>query len=609
MSTVNRPAHRLQSEKTLSMPRHIICFDTETDFVTDSEGNTTHRLKLGWACYLRKAEPKRAEKREWCFFTDAETFWRFVLDKSPAKNKLWVLAHNISFDFIITGGLQHLKHAGFKSKFFYSSGITTIFKVKAKGKSIVFVDTLNFFPESLAKLGERLGVPKLHIDFTTADFSLLKTYCRRDVEIILAAIKSLMRFLEGNRIARLCYTIGATALAAFRLRGYGGNIFIHNNQKAIDLERDSYRGGRTEAFFIGELTDGPYYVLDVNSLYPFVMSAERYPVCYHKFLRRCSIKALAVCLQDFAVVAQVLVNTDKPVYALRKDRTMFPVGRFWVTLTSPELQYALDHKHIEQIGRCVLYKQARVFDKYVDQLYTLRRDFQTAGVSLYEHFCKTLLNSLYGKFGQKADVWVKIGDGPDEVDRIEDVFDARTHTRKQLRYLLGEIFELTGYEESRHSFPAIAAHVTAYGRMYLYSIMKEAKEGNYFYCDTDSLFVNGQGLENLKARLSDSVLGGLKIESVTDTITIYGLKDYVTQNKTAIKGIRSNAIRVGPVTYEQESWPSLKGWLRSKQSNTYTVKTITKTLKRQYTKGFTTETGWIMPFYYDAADSSVPLPF
>ena len=82
--------------------------------------------------------------------------------------------------------------------------------------------------------------------------------------------------------------------------------------------------------------------------------------------------------------------------------------------------------------------------------------------------CKFLLNTLDGKFGQKADIWTKIGDCPDEPDRVEEVFNPDTNKRSMLRFLLGEVFESTGYEECYNSFPAIASHVTAYGRLRLW---------------------------------------------------------------------------------------------------------------------------------------------
>ncbi len=572
----------------------MICFDTETTPHVISDTVTEHHLKLGWACYLRKAEYQRAEKQDWLFFTDHVPFWDFVMAHSARKNRLWVLAHNMSFDFTVMAGFDYLRRLGFKVQFFHSSGKTTIIKVKAKGKSIVFVDTLNWFPDSLEKLGSRLGIPKLKIDFDNADFSYLKTYCKRDVEIIIVAVKSLMRFLEGNRISRLSYTIASTAMAAYLLKHYRHKIYIHNNKQAIDLERESYRGGRTECFRIGKVSGGPFYVLDVNSLYPFVMRFNKYPCKYHKIVHNISITQLRKYLRTYSVTASCLVETSDPVYAVKRERTIFPVGKFWVTLTTPEVKHALSKKHIKKLATVVLYKQADLFAGYVDYIYTLRKEFQSANVPLYEHFCKILLNSLYGKFGQKGEVWELIGDAVGEPDRVEDCIDAVTHRRKRLRYLLGQVWELTGHAETQHSFPAIAAHVTAYARLYLWQLITKARIENVFYCDTDSVFVNRAGLQNLKPLMNADDLGKLKLEYQTDTLTIYGLKDYVTADKTVIKGISRSAIKIADMEYRQEQWPSLRGLLHKGDASVYYTHKQDKTLKRVYTKGTVMDSGLVV---------------
>ncbi|GAI17181.1 unnamed protein product, partial [marine sediment metagenome] len=103
-------------------------------------------------------------------------------------------------------------------------------------------------------------------------------YCKRDVEIELENFKRFIKFLEANSVSRLCYTRASTAMAAYLFSHYKHKIYIHNNKEAIDLERESYRGGRTECFYLGELKDDNYYIVDVNSLYAFVMREHLYPV-------------------------------------------------------------------------------------------------------------------------------------------------------------------------------------------------------------------------------------------------------------------------------------------------------------------------------------------
>jgi len=282
MSSIKRKPHILKSEKTLAMPRHIIFFDTETWQNEKENGQVQQSLRLAWACYYRRAYGRNLELMEWIYFLHPDKFWQFVSEHTYDKNRLWVIARNVAFDFTVVKGWTHLKRLGFKLKFFHNKGTCNIISVRNKSKSIVFLDSMNWFQESLAKTGERIGIPKLSIDFKTCTESELKTYCHRDVEIEVENFKIFIRFLESNHIARLCYTAGSTAMAAFLLGHYNTKIYIHNNEQAINLERESYKGGRVECFFLGVLKNDSYYMLDVNSLYPFVMRNNKYPVKYVK---------------------------------------------------------------------------------------------------------------------------------------------------------------------------------------------------------------------------------------------------------------------------------------------------------------------------------------
>lgn len=595
MSSINRKCHCLIREKTLAMPRHLIFFDTETIQEELLNGEVRQKLKLGWACYYRRAYGRNLPKEDWCNFYDAVTFWQFVHKHTERKGKLWVLARRLVFDFTVVEGWKYLRQAGFKLKFFHDKGTTSIISVRGERGSIVFLDIMNWFVESLEKTGQRIGIPKLKIDFETCTDSYLSIYCKRDVEIELANFKDFMKFLYDNSISRLCYTKGSTAMAAYLLSHYHKRIYIHNNQQAIDLERDSYRGGRTECFYLGDLENEKYYIVDVNSLYPFVMRDNPYPVKYKKITQKIVPYTLQKLLKDTAVVAKVLIETDEPAYAVRRERTIFPIGRFWVTLATPELKYALEHNHIVKIEQVVVYEQENIFSSYVDRFYNLRQRFRDTDNSEYEELCKVMLNSLYGKFGQKAEVWKKIGVCPDEPDRVEICYVEGCKRTKAIRYLLGEIFELEGYREPFNSFPAIAAHVAAYGRMYLYELMKQAGEGNYFYCDTDSLFLNEVGLQNLGDKLENKRLGGLKVIEEMTSVNIRGLKDYTIGEKEVIKGVRKLAIKIGDGVYEQELWPSFKGLLRRQHPNVYAIETIRKTLNRNYTKGTVNPNGSVQP--------------
>jgi len=596
MSSIFRPAHILKREKVLSIPRHFIFFDTETIQYENPDKSIRQCFKLGWAVSYTRQHGRHREKTEWLQFSDIATFWQFTFGHVEPKQKLWVIARNIVFDFTVCCGWDYLRREGYKLKFFHNNGVSVIVSVTKGNKSIVFLDSMNWFSESLAETGKRIGLPKLEIDFITCTDEQLSQYCHRDVEIELENFRSFIRFLELNTISRLCYTKASTAMAAYLFRHYHTPIYIHNNAEAIKLERNSYKGGRCECFYIGDLSNETYYILDVNSLYPFVMRNNLYPVRYIKILRNPSVGDISSFSDVYSIIANVTIETVEPVYAVKSDRTIFPIGTFETTLCTPEIKYALEHNHIKKVLDCVVYEQADIFTSYVNTMYQLRREFANKNIGEYEKLCKVLLNSLYGKFGQKAENWVKIGNASNEPDRDEDIYfkDSDKHTR--LRFLLGEVFELKGYSESFDSFPAIAAHVTAYGRMHLWYLMQRAGIGNYYYCDTDSIIVNEIGLLNLAGLLNDTELGLLKIQEKGIHLIIRGLKDYTTDTKIVIKGIRKNAVQLAEGIYEQQKWPTFLGILKTGQVNTYVVENVTKHLSRKYTKGIVTDTGQVLPF-------------
>lgn len=606
MGTIWRTCHKLKPEKSLAMPRHLVFFDTETQMTTKPDGATEHRLRLGWACYLRRSYGRHVEQEVWHDFRKAESFWEFVFDKAKKGVKLWCIARNINFDFTVLQGWKHLREAGYKIKFFYCSGTTVIISVFKPGSSIVLLDSMNWFVESLEKTGKRIGIPKMHVDFDTVQDPELSVYCKNDVLIEKENFKGFIRFLEDNHVARLCYTRGSTAMSAYLFRHYNTEIWIHNNSDAIDLERAAYKGGRVECFRLGVFANGPFTVVDVNSLYPFVMRQYDYPCKYLRIGTGGSVTHLRKLMDKYSLVADVVVDTQDAIYAVRGERTYFPVGRFRCTLCTPELLHAAIHGHIVQVGRYVVYERAPLFRSFVDTFYHMRLDFKAKGIDEYVEMCKKILNSLYGKFGQKAEEWTKIAECPDEPDRYEYLIYADRPGMHSVRYLMGQCFELTRSGESFDSFPAIAAHVTAYGRLTLWRLMSLAGKGNYFYCDTDSLIVNAMGLRRLKDEMSDTELGKLKVVETMKRMAIFGLKDYETGQKVVTKGIRSNAEKLSDGVFRQDKWPSIQGMLRSGKSSVYTVEKTLKHLSRTYEKGVVLPNGIIVPFTLSLDETSGP---
>ena len=591
-----RRPHKIKENSTTALPTYFAFFDTETTEVPTNNGERKQVLRLGWICFVYRDRRRNKISEKWKEFRTVEEFWDLVESEVPNKKRMWCFAHNIDFDFRVLEGFKRLNERGWEIRTFVYDSKNVILEFRKGKKTLLFLDTFNFFKGSVKKLGEAVGLPKLEVDFATATNEELSIYCKRDVEIIKEFMMRFIEFVEKNDLGSLQKTLASQAFSAFRHRFMRHDIFVHNNEHVIELERESYRGGRTEAFYIGKLPKGRYYKLDVNSMYPYVMRNRLYPtklICVEK---NPTLSGLMRALKRFFVIAHVRVRVDKPVVAVKGERLIFPVGEFDCVITSPEIELVLKHGDIVKVYEYVLYEQHPIFVEYVDFFYSLKEKYAKEGNSAYKQIAKLFLNSLYGKFGQKVRPFEKVGEC-DHEDGYEVVYDLESGERITYRYLNGEIWvESKEWYESENSFVAIASAVTAYARCYLWEIIEKAGLDNVFYCDTDSVIVNEVGYERLKHMLDDYKLGYLKCEGVSEDVEIRNAKDYTFGEEVKRKGVKKDAVEIAPNTFKQLQFERLRTAWRNGRPNEVIVKEVIKEIKQEYQKGIVTESGRVIPF-------------
>jgi hypothetical protein len=446
-------------------------------------------------------------------------------------------------------------------------------------------------------LGELVGIPKLSVDFDTVSDADLLTYCRRDVEILVRLWVKWFEFLTTHDLGQWYRTLPSQAFGAFRHRFMHHTILIHNHKRALALERQTYHGGRVECLRVGKFTSGPFYKLDVNSMYPYVMRKFTYPTSLVGYEKNVSVAYLYHRLRKYHVVADVTLTTPVAAFPHKVNgHIAYPLGTFRTSLTTEELKLIRETGTIHEVHAVSHYRAAPIFRDYVDYFYPLKASYTADGNATFRAITKGLLNYLYGKFGQRGLSDKLLGDCPPGEYRIVDCVDVETNKRYSLIYIGGRVIRRERTDESYNSFPAIASEVTSNSRLYLFTLLQQAGRSNVYYMDTDSLVVSEAGLANLNSYVSDDALGGLKLEGQADFLDIRAPKDYTFGAKTRIKGVRSNAIRLASNVYRQDRFPSIQGLLRQEQMTSYVVTQVTKTLAREIYSGDVTPDGYVLPF-------------
>lgn len=630
---LNRKPHKLDAIWGTQTPEHFIAFDTET-YAIDGFDKCNgvkravkyHYLKLGVAGYWT------GSKIEWFDFNDIDYFWDWVESKFyKDKMKIYLFAHNMHFDLRVVDIFGNLIKRGWEQTNhpIIDNG-TIILRYRKNNCSLEVLDTFNIFKQSVAEIGEYLNLPKLSetIDMERSvndknyGVDVLKVYCRRDVEIILRKMLSWFEFIVNNRFGGFQPTIASQGLACYRARWLYDGIQIHCIEKALKMERESYHGGRNEAFRIGDIP-GPIYVLDVNSLYPSIMKGNDYPIEFVRYRGYNDTLSLKHDLNDYCVIARLKIKVNKPLYAKKTDRLLFPIGTFWGTFTSPEIERMINDNSIIEIGESCVYKKAEIFNDFINKLYELK--INAPSDAMADDY-KRVMNAMGGKWGQMVKETTYIEDVPTDEIKSEIIMEIDSDITYKIASFGGKKYKYESKRaETMNSFPGISSFICSYGRMKLLEFIEMAGWENVYYCDTDSIFTNSEGLERCKKWVDNKKLGYLKMDDTADKLRINGNKDYVLFNSskqhkkiekmvakgiisidtvkdynvTKIKGVSLNKKTTRQISYDEYSIMKFDKLISAiHEGNLSSVKQFyqTKKLKRIYIKGNVDEKGIVTPF-------------
>lgn len=621
MSPDKFTGHAIKPNHSTALPRYLISFDTETLPIKPSPESkyNVHKFRLGVALSVRYRECEARDKKAFRF-TDPRTFWSWLYRQTKSNYTTWVVAHNAMFDLRVTDFAREMAEsrmvldaprrkrdtskAADDDTHAYGlaciDGPPTIIGcrcVETNGR-IVFVDTLNWIKSGLSQIGQSVGLEKLQMPAFTAPDSSWFTYCERDAEIVQAAMLEIIRYVKEHDFGMFRYTAAGQAMSAYRHKYMRTKIFVHDDMEAKELERRSYYGGRTEVFKMGRL-DCDIYQLDVNSLFPSIMATQQVPIRIERYHPAAEMTLDLPDINWGRSIADVCVKAVRGEYPRRtSEGTIYPKGAFRTTLAGQELREAIDHHEVIGIASWAEYDCATVFREYVTELWAIRKGWQDCGNVMFARLTKTLLNSLYGKFGQKTEKWTYRPDmfPPTAWHQwtVANMVDGGTDQFRSLGY---HVFQNTGKLERPQSFPAICAFITAAARLRMNTLRKIAGPRNVFYQATDSLMVNKCGLDNLVAadEVNNNALGKLRFEHLANWGIIHGCNDYQLGDKLVISGVCGRHERVDYDTYRHRKYSALEGLF---SSDPLPEVVEAESLWRRwglYDKGLVGADGWVSP--------------
>lgn len=493
----------------------------------------------------------------------------------------------------------------------------------ASKEKVMFADSLNIYQDSVKNIGKILGHDKLEMNtkfgrgkkFKISDLDI--EYCYTDCMIVWKALEKIFTMVQSVRP-----TLASLSLLYYQ-RFYMPYNFGYNKLSLRFFE--SYYGGRVEAFKLGKTHSFKY---DINSMYPYVMTFATFPnPKFVKVSKSKDVKSLKHDLKYYEGQATLKVKHIKNIFGflpVKKDsRLIFANGIFSGTWCFPEIRLALKHKAIEIIEvQEVLtsYPMESPFKKFAVELYQKRMEAE----GIEKTNLKLILNSLYGKWGQREKFKEIYFDNvpidfmdlltenkiPFELKMFNQIReDCYLHIFSPIKtnadYTKITIDE-EGFKTKIHSIPVFSSYITSHARCYLQENILKHKKYTVTYTDTDCICTE------LEPPIQDSLeLGAFKKEKEI-LKEIFGNKSYDELKNDSInrkiKGIPKKADNLTDTydiatriqnlgnSYQFETLVKTKRAIRQQKTAGVWEKT-TKTLTGDYTKRTLLKDGRTIPLW------------
>ena len=330
-------------------------------------------------------------------------------------------------------------------------------------------------------------------------------------------------------------TLSSLAFGIFRAHFLkDSKIPLITGQILSDI-RQGYFGGATDMYLPSGNT---IFTYDVNSLYPFVMANFPMPIGKIRFFEGNILDIMKKPFGFFEVEITTPTDLKIPIILTRVTKkgqtsTMAPLGAWKDVIFSEEMFNAMNNfGYTFKVVRGYLFEHDFIFKDYVNSLYEIKST--TAKDDPMYLISKLLLNTLYGKFGMREEVFFTqhqiVSD--DELFKMIDfnmILDTTPlHEDRQLISFISDKtkdidHKLNNLHQNLNISIGLSAAITAYARIHMSQFKHSNCDFNILYTDTDSISIDKPLPDNL---VDAKKLGKMKLENIFQKSVYLGPKMY-----------------------------------------------------------------------------------
>ncbi len=365
--------------------------------------------------------------------------------------------------------------------------------------------------EYIKNEGEEFNMKAYTLKYCTLDSKLV-------YEIAKIHIKNCIGELLGRKFNVIEKKTGAGLAMGMFQQVFLKDMLFESKKEILEKEKIAYKGGRTEVFkkYFKAKKNNELYYFDINSSYSSSMRFTM-PFKYQsttKFNDEIFKKeeiidhylyyARSIYLgNDLFVIPNLLIrNDDENIISVKNTEYSYHWGI--------ELKEAIKNGFQIRVSEINKYEGKIIFKEFAEYFYNERLNIKKTNPAL-AMFYKLLMNSLYGKFGQRVFNKTALT----EYSQLHEILNNDSVKLIDFKELDNEKllieYKVDGDEEqSIGKLMRFASYITARSRSLLSEVMRDCEHKNIYYCDTDSIFTSKRPSEKY---LDNAKLGMWKQEN------------------------------------------------------------------------------------------------
>lgn len=654
------PVHYLSSNDSTWTPPAVLTLDTETRVIQEYPEIQELRCWHVRADYRLGKARLAGEHVEGSGLTAADLARR-VSKWADRWAETWVYAHNLNFDLTVTKLPVLLSGLGWVTTDMALDGARPWMILEHGNRKLVIADSYSVWPVPLAELANAIGIVKPPLP----DDDTLETWiarCAADTQILHTALLTVMAWHDSHQLGRWALTGASTgwntmrhlqaaktskrARTAREALGLPGvdpaaqPIVIDPADDARANDRLAIYGGRRETWRHGKLQPGTYHELDFERAYQTIMATMPLPRKRGRWFDHLDLDSRLIDdpAQQWGIIAECDIETDSPRWPCRvtvtpadpppaapadntspatsrKERVLYPVGRFRTVLAGPDIAEArrlgclraVRHGQVHQLG----------FAARPWAAWSLAAQDHTDTPAVVRLALKHQGRAVAGKWAART--WSKqiIGASTTYGWAYEDVFIQETQTRGAIIDLAGTKFLSIPGTDGDNSYPAVLAWIESYTRVALGRAIEQLGASIIIQCDTDGMIVDttamttadtmteaaaGTGIthrgglrETLARTVEHTAPLRLRAKTAYRNVEVTGPQHLTLDGRKRWSGVPGSAVKQADGTYQAWTWPKLAWQMSQADQRGYTRVVQTYRLAASYAPGWLLDNGTVAP--------------